>query len=78
MAIALNNLAGAVGALRGHTAAEPLLRRATAIGASAFGPKHPHYAMLARNPADCLDAQGHVDEARHVRSSVAEVDDDIE
>ncbi|GAA2532678.1 FxSxx-COOH system tetratricopeptide repeat protein [Pilimelia columellifera] len=57
-ALALNNLARPIGELHGHEAAEPLLRRAVAIGRSAFGPHDPEYLILVANLRDCLAASG--------------------
>ena len=74
-ALSLNNLAGPTRELHGHKAAEPLLRRAVAIGQAAFDPNDPDYLLLVTNLRDCLAASGQHDEARQWHQLVSHLDE---
>ncbi|MEU7656430.1 tetratricopeptide repeat protein [Micromonospora taraxaci] len=74
-ALSLNNLAAPMRELYGHKAAEPILRRAVAVGQAAFDPTHPDYLLLVANLRDCLAASGQHDEARQWHQLVSHLDE---
>ncbi len=58
LATSLNNLAGLYRAQGKYAEAEPLYKRALAIGEKTLGPEHPHVAMTLENYAALLRETG--------------------
>jgi CHAT domain-containing protein len=63
LAAALNNLAKVYQAQERYADAEPLIKRALAIGEKALGPSHPRFANVLNHLADLYRAQGRYAEA---------------
>jgi non-specific serine/threonine protein kinase/serine/threonine-protein kinase len=64
-----NNLAASLEIQQRYADAEPLSRKAVALGAAhpSIGPSHPMFVLFASRHARILDALGRADEARRVR-----------
>ena len=71
----LNNLAGLLQATNRLAEAEPLFRRALAIGERSYGPDHPNVAMRLNNLAELLQATNRLAEAEPLYRRALAIDE---